>query len=58
MARILERKGWRSISIRGSHHKYGKGPARVVIPLHGNRSLSPGLQRDLMKEAGLSEADR
>ncbi len=57
LARILERKGWRLIRVRGSHHLYGKGVSRIVIPIHGNQTLKTGMQRDLMKQAGLTEDD-
>ena len=57
LARILERTGWRLIRVRGSHHLYGKGVSRIVIPIHGNRMLKSGMQRDLMKQAGLTEDD-
>ena len=57
LARILERHGWRLIRARGSHHLYGKGERRIVVPIHGNRALKIGMQRDLMKQAGLTEDD-
>ena len=57
LARILERKGWELIRVHGSHHLYRKGANRLVIPVHGNQTLKTGMQRDLMKQAGLTEAD-
>lgn len=57
IARTLERKGWQLIRIRGSHHLYGRGSARIVVPVHGNEALKMGLQRDLMKQAGLIDED-
>jgi predicted RNA binding protein YcfA (HicA-like mRNA interferase family) len=57
LAKALERKGWVLIRTRGSHHLYGKGAARLVIPVHGNQQLKTGVQRDLMKQAGLTEDD-
>ena len=56
-ARVLERHGWQLLRVRGSHHLYGKGTQRIVVPVHGNRTLKIGMQRDLMKSAGLTEAD-
>jgi predicted RNA binding protein YcfA (HicA-like mRNA interferase family) len=43
--------------IQGSHHIYRKpGRAeRISVPIHGNRALKIGLQRHLMKLAGISE---
>ena len=56
-ARAVERKGWRLLRISGSHHIYGKDGeiARLTIPIHGNSVLKQGLQRSLMKIAGLQE---
>ncbi len=58
MCRIPERKGWVCTRIRGSHHRFEK-PDRspVVVPVHGNKSLKTGTQREIMKQAGLTEAD-
>jgi predicted RNA binding protein YcfA (HicA-like mRNA interferase family) len=51
MAKLAERKGWMLARINGSHHVYTKEGRieRVVIPIHGNRTLKIGLQRSLMK---------
>ena len=58
-ARAVERKGWTLLRVAGSHHIYGKDGevARLSIPVHGNRPLKLGLQRALMKLAGLEETD-
>ena len=57
LARAVERKGWRLLRISGSHHNFGKDGeiARLTIPIHGNSVLKQGLQRSLMKIAGLQE---
>ena len=57
LARILERKGWQLLRVHGSHFLYGRSMERIVIPVHGNKTLKTGMQRDLMKQAGL-EAGR
>ncbi|HEX5504701.1 MAG TPA: type II toxin-antitoxin system HicA family toxin [Thermomicrobiales bacterium] len=57
LCRILERHGWTLKSVRGSHHKYQRGAARVTVPVHGNRTLREGTQRALMRDAGLAEDD-
>lgn len=58
-ARAAERKHWKLLRITGSHHVYGKDGevARLTIPIHGNTVLKQGLQRSLMKIAGLQEGD-
>jgi predicted RNA binding protein YcfA (HicA-like mRNA interferase family) len=43
--------------INGSHHIYGKAgeDARISVPAHGNAPLKIGLQRHLIKVAGIKE---
>lgn len=59
LARVVERNGWRLMRIHGSHHIYGRAGSivRLSIPIHGNRTLKPGLRSHLLKMAGLSERD-
>ena len=58
MCRILERCGWTLKRIRSSHHRYEKsGQTPVVVPVHGNNTLKKGTQCDIMKNAGLTDAD-
>jgi predicted RNA binding protein YcfA (HicA-like mRNA interferase family) len=54
-ARLLESNGWTLQRINGSHHIYAKTgtPVRISVPVHANESLKLGLQRHLMKLAGL-----
>jgi predicted RNA binding protein YcfA (HicA-like mRNA interferase family) len=58
-AKIVEKKGWVLLRVHGSHHIYGRTGSivRLSIPIHGNKPLKQGLQRHLMKAAGLSESD-
>ena len=58
-ARLLEKKGWELKRTKGSHHVYTKpgNPARISVPIHGSKSLKKGLQRHLMKLAGISEEE-
>ncbi len=57
LARLTESKGWKLARINGSHHIYIKEGRieRVVIPIHGNKTLKIGLQRSLMKMIPVSE---
>ncbi len=59
MARLVEDNGWRLARINGSHHVYVKEgrTERLVIPIHGNQDLKTGLQRSLMKIAGIGEGE-
>ena len=58
-SRLLESKGWRLKRINGSHFIYVKAGAavRLSVPVHGDTSLKAGLQRHLMKLAGIHESD-
>ena len=57
MAKLAEENGWILARVNGSHHIYTmEGRVeRVVIPIHGNKTLKIGLQRSLMKIIPLSE---
>lgn len=57
--KILEAHGWSLDRISGSHHIYTLPGYRfsLSVPVHGNADLAPGTQRQLMRNAGLSEAD-
>ena len=56
-AKLLEKHGWQLARVNGSHHVYTKlgNPARISVPIHGNKSLKIGLQRHMMKVAGIQE---
>ncbi|HGG58988.1 MAG TPA: type II toxin-antitoxin system HicA family toxin [Gammaproteobacteria bacterium] len=55
--KCIEKKGWELRRINGSHHVYAKKGevARISVPVHGNKPLKVGLQRHLMKIAGIGE---
>jgi predicted RNA binding protein YcfA (HicA-like mRNA interferase family) len=59
LGRLLEQRGWTLARISGSHHIYTKtgSEVRITVPIHGNKSLKAGLQRHLMKLAGIAESD-
>ena len=57
--KLLEGKGWVLKRINGSHHIYAKSGknARISVPVHGSTPLKLGLQRHLMKVAGIEEGE-
>jgi predicted RNA binding protein YcfA (HicA-like mRNA interferase family) len=57
LAKILEKNGWQLLRIQGSHHIYGKpnNVVRLSVPIHGNKPLKSGLQRHLLKLAGITQ---
>lgn len=58
-AKLLEKKGWESKRVKGSHHVYAKSgnPARISVPTHKNIPLKVGLLKYLMKIAGIGEEE-
>ncbi len=59
MCKVLERRGWRFVRIRSSHHTYASpdGRVQVTVPVHANKTLKAGTQRGIMRDAGLIDAD-
>jgi predicted RNA binding protein YcfA (HicA-like mRNA interferase family) len=59
LCRLLKRKGWEKKRIKGSHHIWVKlgNPARISVPVHGNKPLKIGLLKHLMKLAGITETE-
>ena len=57
LAKILEKNGWQLLRVQGSHHIYGKSGniVRLSVPIHGSKPLKLGLQRHLLKLAGITQ---
>jgi len=57
--RLLENNGWIQKRVTGSHYIFAKqgNPARISVPVHGNKPLKIGLLKHLMKIAGIVEND-
>jgi predicted RNA binding protein YcfA (HicA-like mRNA interferase family) len=57
MAHLACEKGWTLARVNGSHHIFTKEgrDERLVIPVHGNRTLKLGLQRALMRVIPVSD---
>jgi predicted RNA binding protein YcfA (HicA-like mRNA interferase family) len=53
--KLIEGDGWYLIAQRGSHrqYKHPAKPGRVTIPGKPSRDLSMGLERSILKQAGL-----
>ena len=47
----LEAEGFKLLSIRGSHHKFRKGPITVIVP-HPKKDLPVGTARSIARQAG------
>jgi predicted RNA binding protein YcfA (HicA-like mRNA interferase family) len=49
--KLLEKLGFRLISINGSHHRMKHEDGRITtIPVHGNDPLPKGLLRKIIRE--------
>ena len=57
--KLIEGKSWELKRINGSHHIYAKSGenARISVPVRRNTPLKIGLQRHLMKIAGIEEGE-
>ena len=57
--RLLEVHGWDLKRINGGHYVYARDGqvARISVPVHGSTALKIGLQRHLMKLAGIDESE-
>jgi predicted RNA binding protein YcfA (HicA-like mRNA interferase family) len=53
---LIEANGWSLRRITGSHYIYSKSGERKVIsiPIHGSKSLKPGLAVRIARDAGVS----
>jgi predicted RNA binding protein YcfA (HicA-like mRNA interferase family) len=59
MCKILAAKGWELARVTGSHHIFvmpGQN-IRISVPVHGNQDLKIGLQRAILKWAGIKEEE-
>jgi predicted RNA binding protein YcfA (HicA-like mRNA interferase family) len=57
LAKILKKKGWQLVRVKGSHHPYQKDNQSISIPIHGNQDLKIGLLKSVMKQTNLTDSD-
>jgi len=53
--KILTNDGWYPVSQKGSHVKlkHNKKPGMIIFPNHGSQEFGKGLERKILKDAGL-----
>lgn len=53
--KLIEKDGWRLVSIRGSHrqYKHSSKPGRVTVPGKPGDTLAPGTLNSILKQAQL-----
>lgn len=59
LVQIADENGWVFVSQSGSHVKM-RNPIdgkTIIIPLHGNHDLRAGVQKQIMRTMGLTDAD-
>lgn len=56
MLRLLKKDGWYNVSQKGSHIKlrHEMKDGVIIFPNHGSQELGKGLERKLMKDAGIN----
>ena len=55
MVKLLLDNGFVEHRVNGSHHKLYKDGVRITVPIHGNQDLGKGLERKILKEAGIDK---
>lgn len=55
MVALLNVRGWSLVRQKGSHMMFRRleGGKMVVVPNHPGRTLTPGTQRRIMRDAGI-----
>lgn len=55
--RILTRDGWYAVSQKGSHvkMKHDQKSGTIIFPNHGSQELGKGLEKKLLKDAGIKK---
>ena len=53
--KILAKDGWYPISQKGSHVKlkHNMKPGMIIFPNHGSQEVGKGLEKKILKDAGL-----
>lgn len=53
--RILTQDGWYAVSQKGSHIKmrHATKSGVIIFPNHGNNEMGKGLEKKLLKQAGI-----
>jgi mRNA interferase HicA len=55
--RILTKDGWYPVTQKGSHikMKHPAKPGTIVFPNHGSQELGKGLEKKILKDAGIKQ---
>ena len=58
LVKLLKRNGWKVVRVEGSHHILRKDGMEICVPVHGKKSIKPGLLNAILKYAGLKKYER
>ena len=53
LVKLLKKNGWKKVRVVGSHHILRKNGVEISVPVHGTKSIKPGLLNAILKYAGL-----
>lgn len=53
MVKALQKIGFKTVRINGSHYLMKRGDEVETVPVHGNKDLSRGVEQSLKKKWGL-----
>lgn len=58
MVKLFQQQGWTLARVKGSHHIMKRSGDKIaVIPVHGNKDLHSGIQRELLHTLEESQLD-
>ncbi len=58
MIRALERAGFVTVRIKGSHHVMQHKDGRTtVVPVHSGDVIGPGLTREILRQSEITQED-
>jgi predicted RNA binding protein YcfA (HicA-like mRNA interferase family) len=57
LLRILKKDGWYPVSQKGSHVKlkHETKSGTIIFPNHGSQELGKGLEKKILKDAGIKD---
>ncbi len=53
LVKLLKKNGWKKVRIEGSHIILKKDQRVICVPVHGTKSIKPGLLNAILKYTGL-----
>jgi len=52
LIKLLQKSGFKTVRIKGSHYKMQKNDISVIVP-HHHKELGKGITNNILKKAGL-----